>query len=842
MASAAPAQTDLELLDAAGNPTTSLQISISKGATAATRTVYLHRRDSGTTEGDEIELDLELTNGNATITRGDGSSASTPFKIEAGATERVRITVEAPAGSEAAGELIALVGARLEKLASVRVSAPAAPAASFAENKDGIKRTATVTDYTLFLTLAAGEGGAKGVQVTVSDLTDTTGAQVPVSVAIDGSSGPIDLPELGTAKVSLTMQLGRVGDYSGTLVLVHDGKREAPVPLTISRTQLQPTVEVLALSRLASDGGPIVLEALVHESSGSPLVLDRPQLVALGRKDGDSHTGPSFESDDVTIVRVNADGGTRTAVGTRLELAGGETVTLRFTVEDVGGPGEYGARLRLTSPGSTAVSSDLTFLVRQPWWLAALVIFGGVLASFLFRDVLLKRGARARQQIQLRQLMDELARLRARQGELDADAAEAFDVLNRRLATLFERSDLNASQLADEIAKVNVQLTLLGGWLRTRKRLRSLPPSDVTDELWVQLEEARANALSATADKAALDAARQELTKLETEVDAAVRARVRTEAEQLLAQARSAVGEQGFIKHDASKEAITGKVIPRLEEAAKLADSGDTWLGAVRAFEQARAVYATALLEDLAAKMSEPAPPEMLPPEWDGLRARVNQVVTEAGGDPERRLDDYSRALGIYLTRVAEAAQQLAQKREDDLRKVRNPTSRQKAALLLYADAGREAGRVPALLATLDHVAAHATYARARKLIEEGEKELAQAGFAAAPRRLPASVPSPPPHRTSLTLAQTADGGRDHRDLKNQSELSQLIGRLEFLVAVFSLLAATVLGLVLLYEPNNTWGDFGDILIAILWGIGLHQVAGQTVQGYRGVQTSLTTP
>jgi hypothetical protein len=834
-APAAPAENSLQLLNEAGTPVSSVSFTIQPGATAATKTLYLRRTASDTGE-EPIQLDLDLSVGTTMITRGDGSSAGTAFTIPPGTVERLRISVEIPAGSQANGELVALVGGRLERLASVDVTARASPAVSIAENKDGIKRTATVTDYTLFLTLAANDSGATGVQVSVPDLTDPAGVQVPVTVTIAGGNGPVDLPALGTAKVSLTTQLGRVGDHAGSILLVHDGKREPPVSLTITRTQLAPTVEVLTISRLASDGGPAVLEVLVHETSGSNLVLDRPQLVALGRKEGEARTGPSFKSDDVTIERISADG-TKTPVGSSLELEGGETTTLRFTIDDVGGPGEWGAKLRLTSPGSTAVSADVTFLVRRPWWVATLVILASVVASFILRDVILKRGARARQQIEVRQLIDDLARLRSRQGELDADAAEAFDVVYRRLVDLFRQSDL----VAVEVANVDVQVTLLGGWLRARKRLRALPPSDVTDDLWTRLESVRTNVLSASADKATLDAAREGLKDLESKIDSALRTRLRADARTLLEQATRAVGPQGFVTTAASKTAINDEVIPQLEQAAKsAADSEETMFAAVRAVEQSRAALATALLADLATRLGEPPPQEVKPADWEDLIARVNQLIAEAGADPDRRLEAYNKALGIYLIRVAEAAQRLAEGRIAALPP--QPTPMQLNARQRYVDAQNEAARVPAFVAALDYVGAHSAYAHARQLIAEGDTTAAQPGVAAAPQRLPPPAPSPPPQATAVTPSDVMDVGRDGQAIADVSELRGLIAQLELGVVAFSLIAATALGLALLYEPNDTWGDLGDILIAILWGIGLHQVAGQTVQGYRGVRTTLTTP
>jgi hypothetical protein len=47
-------------------------------------------------------------------------------------------------------------------------------------------------------------------------------------------------------------------------------------------------------------------------------------------------------------------------------------------------------------------------------------------------------------------------------------------------------------------------------------------------------------------------------------------------------------------------------------------------------------------------------------------------------------------------------------------------------------------------------------------------------------------------------------------------------------------------GLLALYDGKPKWGSPGDIILALLWGVGLARVP-NALQGYVGVRTSLTS-
>ena len=53
---------------------------------------------------------------------------------------------------------------------------------------------------------------------------------------------------------------------------------------------------------------------------------------------------------------------------------------------------------------------------------------------------------------------------------------------------------------------------------------------------------------------------------------------------------------------------------------------------------------------------------------------------------------------------------------------------------------------------------------------------------------------------------------------------------------------AAYLGVVALYNPDNTWGSGQDWLLAFLWGMGLYPVGGAASIGIKGVWDKFREP
>ncbi len=63
---------------------------------------------------------------------------------------------------------------------------------------------------------------------------------------------------------------------------------------------------------------------------------------------------------------------------------------------------------------------------------------------------------------------------------------------------------------------------------------------------------------------------------------------------------------------------------------------------------------------------------------------------------------------------------------------------------------------------------------------------------------------------------------------KNAERINNKIRNIEWAAFGIALFLGILGGLYLLWAPNNTWGSFGDIVVAVLWGFGLYQVTTAT--------------
>jgi hypothetical protein len=94
---------------------------------------------------------------------------------------------------------------------------------------------------------------------------------------------------------------------------------------------------------------------------------------------------------------------------------------------------------------------------------------------------------------------------------------------------------------------------------------------------------------------------------------------------------------------------------------------------------------------------------------------------------------------------------------------------------------------------------------------------------------LPEGLPPEPPEPGETQY------GTQRAPLADLRAINKLINRrdLYFMAAIW--LTATVLGLNLLWLPDPSWGGWGDWLVALLWGLGLHQVGGAAFEGVTGL-------
>ncbi len=839
----------LKLLGRDLQPVSEINLELAPGTTTVERTYYLRQPDPEADPLEDVNLSLALTSGATELLLPSGSSATDTFDVPGDSgTVPITIRVNVAADTEATGTLLAFVEDRGQVLAEVSASAPSAPSVKVLEAADGsISRTSPTADYTLFLTLRGGQQGASDLRVEVPPLRHTSDRQFPADVSIVGG-GSVTLGSNETARVAVTVDLPIAGEYKGDVIVIHDDKEQPPIPLTITRTQTAPSVEILAVTRTRSVANPVVpdqlvFEVLIRETSGVSVVLNRPLLVATGRKEGEGRSGPSFQSDDVTIESVDPESGEADPVGQELEVAANENVVLRFTIDAMDTPGEYGGTLLLAAPGSELVTADTTFLVRRPAWLAFILIFLGVAGGFFVREILLKRGARARQRIHIVELDEELARVRGRIDPTDTEGIKAGSVLKARIDTLYGNPDEETdATLTTKVQTLSLQIALLDHGLVLGKKLRDLRPPERGDPFRLVLEAAYGAILSPTRSKEDLAT---ELTSVKTalsELEKILRGQIGEDIDKLEAEAEATLQQAGFLRREESRQMVKDQVVPLLIGAKKTLDKAtrDSLVTALRQVDEATELYVNALLQDLADRISGSPPTGITDAEWRDLQLKVRAAIT--GNTQSDRHRAYKAAVGVYLQGLATATGRRAQEKSKQLQEQvaqGSATQIQMNAFRLYEDAAERARRVGILMAGEDIFGAHGAYTEAIGLLQEADATLnpptpGDAGAA------PMENPAPPPSKVAVSASEEPPP-RNERVLPDEPSLRRLIRNTDLYIAALSVPLATFLGLSVLYA-NDTWGGLTDLVLAFLWGFGLYEVAGQSVHGYSGLRKKLTDP
>jgi hypothetical protein len=77
--------------------------------------------------------------------------------------------------------------------------------------------------------------------------------------------------------------------------------------------------------------------------------------------------------------------------------------------------------------------------------------------------------------------------------------------------------------------------------------------------------------------------------------------------------------------------------------------------------------------------------------------------------------------------------------------------------------------------------------------------------------------------------------------LPSQAALDRTALWLDAGLFVFTAVAAIVIGLQALWLSAPTWGGWGDYLVAALWGLGMHKVAGEAFEGLDWIRKRATS-
>ncbi|MEV4146133.1 hypothetical protein AB0J40_20850 [Amycolatopsis sp. NPDC049691] len=659
----------------------------------------------------------------------------------------------------------------------VPVPAHAASALEIRDTPDGkpnstvlidIPRGGTATSRTVFL--ASADPGPLSMTTSLS----TADARITRPAA----DQVVTLPGGGKA-VPLQISVDNVilpGTRTGSLLFSAGGTAVGSIEVKITKAA-SPSLVIERISPATGtmpwgfQPATVDLHLQLHETSGYPVTLSRPELLSLVNDTDGAQT--RYASLDVV-------GGADDLV-----VQGGQRQEVVVRVTEVASPAKYSAQLGVVTNAGDDVVVPISFTVARPWWLAALLIALGVaLSGFVRYFVISKQTLTQQLQLQLLTedpdaLLDQFEPLRdSEKGVVGVVRSQVGDLSRKMAAGILPKNE----QLDGAAAKIRVLPRYLAAH-RKSKDAGTHPAELETVETYLRtpLDDAKLASLCSEAN-AALDegsrkfvAARIEAINLEPGATPAA-AETHTEA------ARKAADKGNFVRAqnelEAAHRVVAGDKLKHLVEAGPPVGVNEVdW--------QALQERTMSALEDDGLR---DATRDYLTLVTAGLRKDVTGKIAARPADAA-----VAAAFEPVLASLTEAQIALA---GDDIAKATEQYDRAKTA---YSTA----------VAGADTQAANG-------------KTAAVAGAPTAP------PPPPPPIPPTLGLTWPAKKIR-----RRQRAMGVVVTLMLAVVAV-------LLGLQILYLPEPAWGTPGQLLIAVLWGLGLHPVGGAVFGGLQGLRDRFT--
>jgi hypothetical protein len=686
-----------------------------------------------------------------------------------------------------------------------------------------------------------------GVTVLVDPLQSQDGVQVLLSAAVGGDSDGGATALISARQplyVGLSGRLPTVGDYTGQVVLIHQGGRET-VALTVTRVQAAPTVQFVATSPavVSSGWGWAPVEATVRlpfkETAGVAGRMSMPQLLQLQRKAPDLGTAliqPHLESAHFALEGALPDGGVqdvstlREGIPVEAHGSGALVVTLR----GLDGPGEYTGSVRMAVPAGAPVEQTFTLWVRSPWTWGALLIALGALSSYavrLYTQRIRPRAQRLQRALALRRRLQSLV-----PGQ-DKDAQEVGRAMKRQLDTLVSeiRRPVRGIRVGDvDLAAVEPRLRLYEVWCDASRKLRALPDEVRPPQASKLLADVEETLRGEETSREQLDTQLKAVRELD--VAGLARAGLEARLQDMDGQARALAKQRG---RDTLGFRLTYELLPLLQ-SVRVGLAGADLDTARRQFELARRSYFDILCEELSSAVAAPLPPRgFTDEEWGELTTDVKERLRQARTRADISVDEafrlYQGAHANYVRRlVMELRGEVETAQQDAMTEVHRSTLKGIDDML-----GEAMGY---LAAESPHEAAVA-YDAARAAFT-GYQQPYRAASSVIMEPLAGGDMSPP-------MSAGAPTGGNMPTLPESPASLPALGDFEGMplpaprhmwvveLGVLLLLTgvAVALGLQLLNVFSPTWGGFGAGMTAFLWGFGLHQVGNATFEGLTGLLT-----
>lgn len=688
---------------------------------------------------------------------------------------------------------------------------------------DGLKFTTSSASFSRALFIEVAGMKPAPLSIELPDLVGPDSKTVETKWALDGIAGPgastIAKPQKAV-RLDLKAKLPLAGEYSSWISLLCKGQRVTTVVLKITRTTGAPTIRIAgatSVSYVGLSGTPSVKFTL-QETGGVAVLLHAPVLTKLGIKEGDRLVQADYTG--VEFLRVKTDG-TSEKIGESLEIGENISVPMLMRLPGLSQPGEYTGTLTISSEDGSLPDQPVTIYLKRHWAFAAGFIAVGVLLSYYLRRWGKIDRPRLIQQRRVLQLERDLEDLGARLPK-EPDQS-VLEVLRGRLQTLNDELGLGFADKPDEILKdVNGKLSILPLWSAVRIRLEALPLQGVRDDLRTAVEESER--FLRNTQPGDPDPIRTTLNTALATIDKKVREDLREKIADTLKKAKAQSEELA----PARKADFDARVVQTLTKADKAAaEEPIAEAEARRLLDDARKSYAQILANDLEEKVNSlKRPSQTDQQDWESLisRTRSSSSAARMAADGITATQAADAAYAGYLRLLVTAAQ--------------DQTDKLRARGANLDEAQKSLDETVSRINNAEILEAKQSYESARRVIEATEKSLPGGPMMMATDENGNLVSAKPvelaPAASILTFPNLPGKQQERIDRKQRvwhdmQAIEKKIHRRDFWIAVVVGLVAIGIGVYMLWVENPTWGSVKDILASLLWGLGLHQTAGNVI-------------
>jgi hypothetical protein len=412
----------------------------------------------------------------------------------------------------------------------------------------------------------------------------------------------------------------------------------------------------------------------------------------------------------------------------------------------------------------------------------------------------------------------------------NAEDKDLLDGLRRRLDRAADEIDLSDVTTMEPILNdLNAKLSLIPLWSTLRERIDTVEPPSDADAARNVLHEVRefleANKNNNEAEIAAM---RQKLRAALTSIDDVIRKRLVAEVEGAINLAKAARSDL----NPARQAEFDGRVIATLDTAqAEIQKNPPNADEARKLINNARFASANIMANDLQEKFAQvKKPPSMTAAEWTTLQTSFETYVRKVheatdGATASKACAD---AYAAYLRMLVESARKVLDNEIQPAVDAKG-TQQQKDEL---AQARQNLDLADSRLRNGETEQAGASYEAAKDVLDRAAKWFPapqSLGPVAAVRAALASTPIIGLIPRLAVAEFTEPQERRHYDWLKLDKLKSQLKTRDLIVTLIIGAAAVALGLFNIWVDNPAWGTLKDGFVAVLWGLGLHQLAGNVL-------------